>query len=266
MQPKVAVLKPLSSAISIGTGGPFGAEGPIIMTGGAIGSLFAQCFSLSAAERKTLAGRGRGCRHDGDVRHAGRRGAAGRRAAPVRMEAAQPHSRVSRHAPSRPRCGRSLLGSGPLFPVFRQRSSCRGGAASPSASALASSPGCNRALLTGAALQSRRSVRPICPFTGCGGPRSAVVAVGLGGLVEPSALGVGYDVIGDLLANHMTVRAVIAAFSSSKSMIWIVALASGTSGGVLAPLLIFGGCVGCARGAVSCPAITGTGPSSAWRR
>src|SRR3954449_4313067 len=54
MQPKVAILKPVSSAISIGTGGPFGAEGPIIMTGGAIGSLFAQLFHLSAAERKTL--------------------------------------------------------------------------------------------------------------------------------------------------------------------------------------------------------------------
>src|SRR5205085_7299623 len=52
--PKVAVLKPLSSAISIGTGGPFGAEGPIIMTGGAVGSLFAQLFHLSAAERRTL--------------------------------------------------------------------------------------------------------------------------------------------------------------------------------------------------------------------
>lgn len=51
---KVAVLKPLSSAVSIGSGGPFGAEGPIIMTGGAIGSLFAQLFRLSAAERKTL--------------------------------------------------------------------------------------------------------------------------------------------------------------------------------------------------------------------
>jgi chloride channel protein, CIC family len=51
---KVAVLKPLSSAISIGTGGPFGAEGPIIMTGGAFGSLFAQLFELSANERKTL--------------------------------------------------------------------------------------------------------------------------------------------------------------------------------------------------------------------
>ena len=54
MQAKVAVLKPLSSAISIGTGGPFGAEGPIIMTGGAFGSLFAQAFHLTAAERKTL--------------------------------------------------------------------------------------------------------------------------------------------------------------------------------------------------------------------
>lgn len=54
MSPKVAILKPLSSAISIGSGGPFGAEGPIIMTGGAIGSLFAQCFQMSSAERKTL--------------------------------------------------------------------------------------------------------------------------------------------------------------------------------------------------------------------
>ena len=54
MQPKVAILKPLSSAISIGSGGPFGAEGPIIMTGGAIGSIIAQVFRLTAAERKTL--------------------------------------------------------------------------------------------------------------------------------------------------------------------------------------------------------------------
>ena len=54
IEPKVAALKPLSSAISIGTGGPFGAEGPIIMTGGALGSLFAQLFHLSAAERKSL--------------------------------------------------------------------------------------------------------------------------------------------------------------------------------------------------------------------
>src|SRR4029077_8853971 len=54
VEPKVAYLKPISSAISIGTGGPFGAEGPIIMTGGAFGSLIAQLFHLTAAERKTL--------------------------------------------------------------------------------------------------------------------------------------------------------------------------------------------------------------------
>src|SRR5206468_10993438 len=54
VDPKVAILKPISSAISIGSGGPFGAEGPIIMTGGAFGSLIAQFFHLTAAERKTL--------------------------------------------------------------------------------------------------------------------------------------------------------------------------------------------------------------------
>src|SRR2546428_1450985 len=54
MSARVAVLKPLSSAISIGTGGPFGAQGPIIMTGGAPCSLFCQAFHLSPAERKTV--------------------------------------------------------------------------------------------------------------------------------------------------------------------------------------------------------------------
>src|SRR6185369_8431777 len=54
VQPRLALLKPVSAAISIGSGGPFGAEGPIIMTGGALGSVIAQLFHLTAAERKTL--------------------------------------------------------------------------------------------------------------------------------------------------------------------------------------------------------------------
>ena len=54
VEPRLAILKPLSSAISIGSGGPFGAEGPIIMTGGAFGSMIAQFFQLTSAERKTL--------------------------------------------------------------------------------------------------------------------------------------------------------------------------------------------------------------------
>ena len=56
VEPRLAVLKPLSAAISIGSGGPFGAEGPIIMTGGAFGSMLAQLFHLTSAERKTLLG------------------------------------------------------------------------------------------------------------------------------------------------------------------------------------------------------------------
>ena len=54
VHPKLAILKPISSAISIGSGGPFGAEGPIIMTGGAFGSMIAQFFHLTAIERRTL--------------------------------------------------------------------------------------------------------------------------------------------------------------------------------------------------------------------
>ncbi|HLW75726.1 MAG TPA: chloride channel protein, partial [Bryobacteraceae bacterium] len=54
VQPRLAILKPISAAISIGSGGPFGAEGPIIMTGGAFGSIIAQLFHLTAVERKTL--------------------------------------------------------------------------------------------------------------------------------------------------------------------------------------------------------------------
>ena len=78
-------------------------------------------------------------------------------------------------------------------------------------------------------------------------PAIGGVVVGLGGLIEPRALGVGYDIIGDLLDSHIVVSAVVAILLV-KSVIWIVALASGTSGGVLAPLLIFGGCAGWLEG------------------
>jgi H+/Cl- antiporter ClcA len=91
IQPKVALLKPLSSAISIGTVGPFGAEGPIIMTGGALGSLFAQLFHLTSAERKTLLVAGAAAGMNSGVRHADCRRAPGGGTALVRMEAAQLH-------------------------------------------------------------------------------------------------------------------------------------------------------------------------------
>jgi CBS domain-containing protein len=74
-------------------------------------------------------------------------------------------------------------------------------------------------------------------------PALGGLVVGLGGLVEPRALGVGYDVIGDLLSGHFLLSAVIAILVV-KSVIWLAALSSGTSGGVLAPLLILGGAMG----------------------
>jgi hypothetical protein len=93
VQPRVAMLKPISAAISIGTGGPFGAEGPIIMTGGAVGSILAQTLRADRRRAQDPAGlRGRG-RHGRHLQRAARLGAARGRAAAVRMASAQPDTR-----------------------------------------------------------------------------------------------------------------------------------------------------------------------------
>ena len=114
---KVAVLKPVSSAVSIGTGGPFGAEGPIIMTGGAFGSLFAQLFHLSAAERKTLLVAGAAAGMAAVFASPDRGDAARRRASPLRVEAAQLHPRRRRRGRGRRRRASRCSAPGPVFPV-----------------------------------------------------------------------------------------------------------------------------------------------------
>src|SRR3546814_477168 len=78
-------------------------------------------------------------------------------------------------------------------------------------------------------------------------PALGGLAVGLGGWLEPRALGVGYDVIGDLLANELALQVVVA-LVLVKAVIWVVALGSGTSGGILAPLLMIGAGLGCVLG------------------
>ncbi len=78
-------------------------------------------------------------------------------------------------------------------------------------------------------------------------PAIGGLAVGIGGFFEPRALGVGYDVIGDLLANHLALS-VVAAILVAKLLMWMIALGSGTSGGVLAPLLMMGAGLGCLLG------------------
>ena len=239
MSPKVAVLKPISSAISIGTGGPFGAEGPIIMTGGAIGSLFAQFFHLSAAERKTLLVAGAGA---GMTAIFGTPVAAVLLAVELLLFEWRPRSFIPVVAAAvTATCWRPLLfGSGPLFPF----------AADPvlpwwgliACAGLGVVLGLQSALLT-KLLYTLEDAFERLPVHWMWWPALGGLVVGLGGLVEPRALGVGYDVIGDLLSGHLVVQAVLAILLV-KAVIWLVALSSGTSGGVLAPLLILGGALG----------------------
>lgn len=241
VEPRVAILKPVSAAIAIGSGGPFGAEGPIIMTGGAFGSLIAQFFHLTSAERKTLLVAGAAA------------GMSATFAAPfaavllavelllfewkprsfipvvlasVAAEAARIH----------------LLGPGPIFPVPLHT--------------VTFSPvimfGC---LLTGilaGALAGGLSnfvygvedtFAHMKRVHWMWWPAIGGLVVGIGGLIYPRALGVGYDVIADLLKGNVTLKLILGVLLV-KSVIWAISLGSGTSGGVLAPLLMMGGSLG----------------------
>jgi CIC family chloride channel protein len=243
MQPKVAILKPLSSAISIGTGGPFGAEGPIIMTGGAIGSLFAQCFSLSAAERKTLLVAGSAA---GMTAIFGTPIAAVLLAVELLLFEWKPRSLIPVigacvvASALRPQ----LVGTGALFPFAGHLDLPWWGLFAYIGIGVVA--GLQSGLLTGLLYKAEDLFGRI-RLHWMWWPAIGGLAVGLGGLIEPRALGVGYDIIGDLLNSHIVVSAVVAILLV-KSAIWIIALASGTSGGVLAPLLIFGGCAGWLEG------------------
>lgn len=239
MEPKVALLKPISSAISIGTGGPFGAEGPIIMTGGAFGSLFAQFFHLTAAERKTLLVAGAAA------------GMAAIFAAPVAAVLLavelllfewKPRSfiPVALAAGVAGALRVAFLGTGPIFPV--------------SMHAPLSGPMLLIACLVGLAAGLASGVLTTLvyffedvfqrlPIHWMWWPILGGLAVGIGGLIDPRVLGVGYDVIHQLLRGEM-IGTMVLGLLLIKALVWSIALGSGTSGGVLAPLLIMGGALG----------------------
>lgn len=243
MSPKVAVLKPLSSAISIGTGGPFGAEGPIIMTGGAIGSLFAQCFHLTAAERKTLLVAGAAA---GMTAIFGTPIAAVLLAVELLLFEWKPRSFLPVvTATLVSACWRPLLvSSGPLFPFTTVLELPWWGLAAALGVGLLA--GLQSGLMT-RLLYAAEDVFERLPVHWMWWPMLGGLTVGLGGLIEPRALGVGYDIIGDLLAGDMATSEA-GRLLLVKSAIWVLALASGTSGGVLAPLLILGGTAGWLEG------------------
>ncbi|MCL2543595.1 MAG: chloride channel protein [Nocardioidaceae bacterium] len=239
IQPRVAVLKPISSAVAIGTGGPFGAEGPIIMTGGALGSLMAQFLHLTADERKTLlvAGSAAGMAATFNSPLAALMLAAElllfewRPRSLVPVCAAVAVGTVLRH---------HLLGGGPVFPVSGVLH------LHDVDYALCVVSGVIAALLalvaTVLVYASEDAFRRL-PVHWMWWPAIGGLVIGLGGLVVPQALGVGYDVIGAELDGSIGLGLIVGILLV-KTLIWSLSLGSGTSGGVLAPMFMIGGALG----------------------
>ena len=240
IEPKVAVLKPLSSALSIGTGGPFGAEGPIIMTGGAFGSMMAQFFRLTSSERKTLlvagAAAGMSATFSSPI-------SATLLAVELLLFEWKPRSLIPVALASVVAyiVRYYILGPGPLFPV-PVHPAYIGPVGLLSCLLVGLLAGVLSLLLTLAVYAFEDSFTKL-PIHWMWWPAIGGLAIGLGGLIFPQALGVGYDTIGNMLKGNVTVQVIVGVLLV-KSIIWSLSLGSGTSGGVLAPLLMMGGALG----------------------
>ena len=243
IEPKVALLKPISSAISIGTGGPFGAEGPIIMTGGAFGSILAQLFHLSAAERKTLLVAGAA---GGMSAVFGSPIAATLLAVELLLFEWRPRSFIPVVTASVVAwlLRIPLLGAGPIFPITPH---------APLdwktiliASGIGVAAGFGSSLLTALVYWCEDAFLKL-PIHWMWWPAIGAFFVGIGGWIDPRVLGVGYELIHGMLRGEILGAALIG-LMVGKSLVWAIALGSGTSGGVLAPLLIIGGALGAGLG------------------
>jgi H+/Cl- antiporter ClcA len=242
VEPRLAVLKPLSAAISIGSGGPFGAEGPIIMTGGAFGSLIAQLFHLTSAERKTLLVAGAVA---GMTATFGSPIAAIFLAVELLLFEWKPRSFVPVALSCAAAMGTRqwLMEPGPLFTV-PHHASIFGVSVLLSCVACGLAAGVLSAIMTGSVyLFEDLFQKHLRWIHWMWWPAIAGAVIGIGGIICPEALGVGYESIGALLNGRMLVGATILLIAV-KLGIWSFSLGSGTSGGVLAPLLMLGAALG----------------------
>jgi len=237
--PRVAILKPISAAIAIGTGGPFGAEGPIIQTGGALGSLVGQVMHTTAAERKVLlaCGAAAGMSATFNTPIAGVILAIELLLFEFKSRSFIPLVIASTLATT---MHSLLLGSGPMFVVG------------------AVDFGVPRALpfyivlglLCGlAAIGFSKSLYWVedlfekLPVDDMWWPAIGALGLGLIGYFVPRVLGVGYDTISDILTNHLAFKLLIMVMVF-KSLALIVSLGSGTSGGLLAPMFMASAAMG----------------------
>jgi H+/Cl- antiporter ClcA/CBS domain-containing protein len=246
IRPRIAILKPISAAIAIGTGGPFGAEGPIIMTGGAFGSLLSQTLSLTADERKTLlvAGAAAGMAATFNAPLASILLAVELLLFEMRPRSFAPVTIAVVVATA---IRWPLLGIEPIFatgyelPVINWQELLLCAVVGAVGGFLA----WFATLLVYFAEDAFRKV----PIHWMWWPALGGLIIGIGGLFEPRALGVGYDVILALLQGRATLSLIVGILVV-KTLIWSLSLGSGTSGGVLAPVFMIGAALGSLLGLV----------------
>jgi CIC family chloride channel protein len=240
---RAAIAKPLSAALAIGTGGPFGAEGPIIVTGGAIGSLLGQVLGLSASERKILLACGAA---------AGMSATFGAPLASIVLAVElllfefSIRALIPLLASSSVAAGMhaALIGRGPVFTPPHH--AVTGLATLPTFAVLGLVCGLLATVVCSGLFRIEAGFRRL-PISEAWHPLIGAVGFATIGLIVPRALGVGYDVINDVLANRLA-TATLAALLVAKLGAWWIALASGTSGGTLAPLLLVSGSFGALLG------------------
>ena len=246
VQPRLAVLKPISSAISIGTGGPFGAEGPIILTGGAVGSIVGQLFHLTAAQRRSLLVAGAAA---GMSAVFGTPVAATLFGVELLAFEFKPRSMVLIGLAAATADGlrmvmanAGLVAPQPLFPVPSHLP--LGGVVLLGAAAVGIVTGGAAWLMTQFVYRAEDAFKTLTRHLHwMWWPMIGGLIIGVGGLINPRTLGVGYNTIHAELLGQLGVGALVLLFVV-KLVIWSGALGSGTSGGILAPILIMGAALG----------------------
>ena len=241
--PRLTFLKPLSAAIAIGTGGPFGAEGPIIATGGALGSLMGQILRTTAAERKTLLAAGAA---------AGMAATFGSPVSAVLLAVelllfelrARSLIPVALAAVAATAVRVALVGTAPALHATEFLPANATGLACYAA--IGALVGVSSVFVTKLVYAIEDGFEKL-PIHWMWWPALGGIAVGLVGLVSPHTLGVGYDNIDHILSGQLTVTA-MAILCGWKLVSWSISLGSGTSGGTLAPLFTIGGGMGAVLG------------------
>ncbi len=246
IKPAITYLKPISSAIAIGTGGPFGAEGPIIATGGALGSTLGQLLKITHNERKILLAAGATA---GMAAIFGSPVAAIFLAIELLLFEFSPRSII----PVALACITGAAGHHFLFeqgPVFQMKNPVEmpSNAALFAYSIMGISIGLLSVVVTKIVYFIEDAFEKI-PIHWMWWPAIGGLAVGAIGYFAPRTLGVGYENITDLLSGTMPMQIVLS-LCLLKFASWAIALGSGTSGGTLAPLLTIGGAAGILLGSL----------------